>query len=317
MNLMYLATESGLVVLGEVDHSWALQRRQLTGQDVNVVTHRPGERDVLFAGTYGNGLFRTTDGGQHWRQLALDAEYIRAIVFAPEQPLRMYVGTEPANLFASLDGGDTWAGLNIRRLPEAAHWSLPYSPRAGALRSLVLHPRSPGVIYGAVEQGGVLRSSDRGETWSIDHDDVDRDVHWLALHPEDPALLLAATGGGLFRSRDSGNSWRQLFDDYIRAVALHPLKPDLVLAGPAEDVGERGTILFSSDGGDTWSPATNGIESPLPDMIEEFVLHPSLPGTVFAIRSGGSVLHSRFEPIEWRPLLPAIEKVQDLDLVAV
>ena len=154
------------------------------------------------AGSYGRGLFRSLDGGVNWNPVGLDVEYVRTVAFSDCQPGTVYVGIEPAELFRSRDLGVSWECLHIRRLPEAANWSLPYSPRSGALRTVALHPTNPRVIYGRVEQGGVIKSIDGGKAWSLDHEHVDKDVHWITMDRSRPDVLLAATGDGLFLRKD-------------------------------------------------------------------------------------------------------------------
>jgi photosystem II stability/assembly factor-like uncharacterized protein len=313
---MRLGTRDGVVTLRYENGRWHTEKRGLNDRDVWVVAHQPGRSEVVYAGTYGDGLFRTTDGGINWEQIGEEVgiEYVRAIAFAADDPNTIYVGTEPANVLRSTDGGNTWSDLGIRDLPEAEGWSLPYSPRGGAVRTLVTHPAEPSLLYGGVEQGGVLKSTDGGATWTITYNGVHPDVHTLAVHPDDPQVLFAATGGGVYRTRDGGRTWERLIDGYTRAVTIHPLLPELVFAGPARRVGHEGRILASEDGGDTWVLAARGLEIPMLGMVESFVVHPDFPNDIFAILSDGQLLRSRADHIHWRPLEPRVAAVRDLDI---
>ncbi len=315
--LMYLGTQDGVVRLQDKDGDWQVKHRSLEGHDVWVIASQPDDPNVIYAGTYGNGLFRSIDNGAHWEQLGseLALDYVRAIACTPTDPKLIYVGTEPANLFRSTDGGDTWTDLDIRSLPGAEDWFLPYSPRAGAVRTLALHPNAPSLIYGGVEQGGVLKSTDGGESWTITYDGVHPDVHSLAIDPHDPQVLFAATGGGVYRTRDGGQTWERLIDDYTRAVTIHPLDPNVIFAGPARQVGHIGRILGSQDRGDTWVLAAEGLPIPMLDMVESYVLHPHYPDTIFAILSDGDLLYSRTDQIVWRPFEPQVGGVHSLALV--
>ena len=82
-------------------------------------------------------------------------------------------------------------------------------------------------------------------------------------------------------------------------------RPDLLLAGPAPKVGEQGRIVVSSDGGDSWQAAGDGVDQPMPDMVELFVEAPD--GTLRAICSAGRLLSA--EPGEWRwqSAIPGVE----------
>ena len=107
---------------------------------------------------------------------------------------------------------------------------------------------------------------------------------------------------GVARSRDGGASWEKVETDYTRALIVPPARPDLLLAAPARRVGRSGRIVVSADGGDTWEPASDGVETPMPDMVERFVAGPD--GDVWALCSQGRLL--RATPGEWRwaSLLP-------------
>src|SRR5687767_12486469 len=156
MQLMRVATTSGLATLTRKNGSWSQPERSLAGEDIQVVATEPGNAQLVYAGTYGNGLFRSKNSGKEWEKLSIPDAFIRAIAFSITDPATVYVGTEPANLYVSSDRGSTWQDLKIRRLPESKRWSLPYSPRSGALRTLILHPSRPNAILGGVEQAGVI-----------------------------------------------------------------------------------------------------------------------------------------------------------------
>lgn len=313
MNLVRLGTKTGIVSFRIENSRPAGVRRMLQGEDLVCLAHDPRRPDILLAGSYGNGLFRSTDGGIKWDRVPLQVEYVRVIEFDPRHSGRVYLGSEPANLHASDDSGKTWADLEIRQLPESSGWSLPYSPRGGALRSIALPRREHGTIYGAVEQGGVLKSTDQGKSWTITQSGVHPDVHWLALDPSSANRVFAATGGGLFRTDDGGSTWKKLHPGYVRAVLVDPDNPDRVLAGPARDVDEGGTVLLSSNRGEHWEEAGEGLIPPLPDMIESFHLHRGFPRQVFAVTSGGNLFWSSLDTFKWRALGPDIKKVQFVD----
>src|SRR5438477_613411 len=137
-------------------------RTVLAGEDIVALGHDPRNPSLILAGNYGRGLFKSSDSGANWSHIELDVEYIRTIAFSSCEPGTVYLGIEPAELFRSADSGETWECLHIRRLPEAADWALPYSPRSGALRTIALHPATPLILFGGVEQGGGVSSIDGG-----------------------------------------------------------------------------------------------------------------------------------------------------------
>lgn len=274
---------------------------------------------VLLAGSYGNGMYRSEDGGHSWSpaNTGLTAPAVRCIAPDPWQPGALLAGTEPARLFRSGDGGQSWQELaGIRQIDGHERWFLPYSPRAGALRNVYAPPGRPGRLFASVEVGGLLRSEDGGKTWTCSPVIEDEDIHYITGQPDEPNLLYAALGyaalpsgnrdgatrqlGGVARSRDGGATWQKLETDYTRAVLVPSTRPDLLLAAPAPQVGRGGRLVVSADAGDTWAPADAGIDTPMPDMVERFVAGPD--GAVWAICSGGRLLRS--EPDEWHWIAP-------------
>ena len=272
----------------------------------------------LLAGSYGDGLHRSRDGGRTWSrvQVGFTAATLRFLGPEATGDGAILAGTEPARIFRSRDGGGRWEELDgVTRVPGHERWFLPYSPRAGAVRTVHAPPGRPGVLLAAVEVGGLLRSEDAGASWTCAPVAGDEDVHHVTGHPGDPDLLYASLGtatlaqpreaphGGVARSRDGGRTWKKLEHDYTRAALVPPARPDLVLAGPAAGVGRDGRIVVSSDGGETWEPAGAGIEVPMPDMVELFV--PAPDGEVWAICSGGRLLRAAPGRWSWSSALPA------------
>jgi photosystem II stability/assembly factor-like uncharacterized protein len=313
MGFIRIGTTEGVALVKEEGGTFQVQAKLLDGKDVVVLKHSPSDPDLLYAGTYGQGLFRSADGGQKWERLPLEVEYIRAIEFAPRDPASLHVGTEPANLYRSNDGGGQWEDLQIRRFPESSGWSLPYSPRSGALRTLAFHSEHPELIYGGVEQGGVLKSTDGGAHWMFTHDGVDQDVHWLSVYPGDFRIVFAATGGGLYLTLDGCETWQRQFEHYTRAVIVHPKESTFVFAGPAKDVGEGGRILISRDRGLTWERTEGEMKFPLADMVENFVIPERNPEIIYAILSDGGLLYTALDRVYWRRAALELEGVQAIE----
>jgi photosystem II stability/assembly factor-like uncharacterized protein len=179
---------------------------------------------------------------------------------------------------------------------------------------------------------GLYRSEDGGETWSCTPVIKDEDIHHIIGHPNQPDLLYASLGyaslthrwsddewhqfGGIGRSRDGGKTWQKLETDYTRATLVPPSRPDLIVAGPAPEVGRKGRTVVSSNGGDTWEPASDGIETPMPDMVELFVAAPD--DDIWAITSGGRLLRATPGEWCWRSALPgeAYVNVQSVSFIA-
>ena len=316
MNKLLLATEQGLVICERDGGDWHEALRGLADRHVTSVIAREG---VILAGTE-NGIFRSEDEGQTWQEASsgLTTSHIRWMAYHPEVSDLEFAGTEPAEIFVSHDGGDSWRPCpEVAQLRDRFGWSLPYSPEAGCVRGFAFHGER---VYAAVEVGGVLVSGDRGETWRLaDGSDgnpdlegppepfVYPDVHSLEVHPSSPDLVYAPTGGGFYRSKDGGKTWKLFYDCYCRAVWVDPQNPDHMILGPADGVDRNGRIEESRDGGQIWSPASNGLQVPWRrGMVERFF---QAGDELFAVLSNGQLLSASLSALEWKRILPGISNV--------
>jgi hypothetical protein len=309
----FIGTTSGIHVLrdGEVEPLGP------AGERVTAVhAWREDGTTVVLAGSYGNGLFRSADAGRNWSRVeaGLTAPAFRCFV---AHDGALLAGTEPGAIFRSADGGLSWSELGgFAALPGRERWFLPYSPRAGAVRGI---HASGERLLAAVEVGGLARSDDGGRSWVCEPVIADEDIHHVAGHPHDDDLLYASLGlasitfregsraplAGIARSRDGGRSWQKVETDYTRATWIPSTRPDIVIGGPALRVGRDGRIVVSGDDGDSWEPAAQGIESPMPDMVELFAESPD--GMIWAICSQGRLLRAEPGDWTWRPAAAGLE----------
>lgn len=314
----FVGTGAGVLHLDGKVNRLGLSDRRISA--IHAFHDRTGDV-VILAGSYGNGLFRSADHGRTWTLIVdgMTAPAARMIAPDPLVPGALLCGTEPARLFRSTDEGRTWVELEgIRTIPAHEAWYLPYSPRAGAIRNVYAPPGSQDHLLAAVEVGGLLRTTDGGETWSIAPVGPNDDIHQVSGHPTDPRQLWVSLGyaalrsrrrdggspklGGVGRSRDGGNTWEVLHTDYTRSTIVPRASPQLVLAGPAPEVGRNGRIEVSRDGGESWEPAGDGIDTPMHDMVELFVVAPD--DSIYAVCSGGRLLRSSPTSWRWRSALP-------------
>jgi len=322
---LYLATAIGVYAATQIGGAWHTDRLLLANPAVTAITVCDG---VLVAGTR-EGIRRSTDGGATWgaSETAPATRHVRWLAAAPQPAGRVFAGTEPAGIHLSEDHGKTWqSDTQVPRLRDKHGWYLPYSSGAGCVRGFAFArsgPR-PERVYAAVEVGGVLISDDGGRSWSLaagsdGNPEIDRDlgsrihpdVHSIDVHPGSSDLVTAATGGGLYRSSDGGKSWNRVYRCYIRAVWVDPSDADHLIAGPADGVSRNGRIEESRDGGQSWQPASEGMETPWRHhMVERFV---QVDDQLLAVLSNGELWMRVLGAENWQQIL---SEVADIKAVA-
>ncbi|HEY3917547.1 MAG TPA: hypothetical protein VGL83_07125 [Stellaceae bacterium] len=234
--------------------------------------------ETIFAGASPVALYRSDDGGAHWRLLArptLDerakmpfACRVMRIALDPNAPRDLYATVEVNGVMKSHDGGESWIDCNdaLVRLADQPHLKsklVSGTEAEGMLdgHALCVSAAAPGTVFLACRMG-LFRSSDRGEHWS----DIEvgrfspltyaRDIRPA---PQDPTRLYAclsvhATGdtGSLATSDDLGATWRRIdhgvpIHATVMQLALHPRDPDQVYGA-----ARNGQIIGTEDGGKSW-----------------------------------------------------------------
>lgn len=313
-----VATKKGVVQLNQVGKTWHIADRFFESREIKAIATQ--DTCVIAGGK--EGAIRSVDGGRTWTEAnaGLSIPYIRWLAFHPQKSGLVVAGTEPAMIFLSLDSGVTWHERpEVAHMREAHGWSLPYSPESGCVRGFACHQER---MYAAVEQGGLLRSDDWGETWDFvkgtcrgpneraNAETLHPDVHSVFVHPSSPDHVFAPTGGGFYRSENGGATWELLYASYCRAAWVDPADPEHIVLGPADGVSRNGRIEESHDGGRSWTRTAGFQQTPWPQMmVERFV---TVNNHLVAVRTDGRLFRSAFETIEWEPFLAEISGVRFL-----
>jgi len=205
--VIYLGTDNGIISLTDTGQQWRPEPAGLQGKRVLGIANPAESPATLYAIVAGHGLFKSGDTGQSWRQiLSANAHSLLPDVTKPN---RLWVGVEPASIQRTLNGGETWQDLSsaFLALPTALDWSFPDPPYQARVQALAQMPGRPDTVLAGVEIGGLVRSTDGGDTWTVSDEGLDEEIHALAVHPDKGHFWLAATGDGIYRSQDGGQTW--------------------------------------------------------------------------------------------------------------
>ncbi|HET8628523.1 MAG TPA: glycosyl hydrolase [Thermomicrobiales bacterium] len=231
---------------------------------VGAIAVAPSDRNVIYVGTgettirgnvsHGDGVYKSTDGGQTWANVGLkETRHIAKIRVHPQNPDVVYVAAlghawgpnKERGVYRSKDGGQTWEQVLFR------------SERAGAI-DLSMDPNNPRILYAAIweaqrypyklvsggEGSGIFKSTDGGDTWA----EISRNQGLpkgvlgkigLAVSPAQSGrvwALVEAEDGAVFRSDDGGATWQRLSEEsllrtrawYYMHIIADPRDPETV-----------------------------------------------------------------------------------------
>lgn len=235
----------------------------------NVVWAGTGENNHQRALGYGNGVYKTVNGGKSWKNMGLkDSRQIGMILIDPRNSNVVYVAAEGSawgpggdrGLYKTTDGGETWERVL-------------YISEETGVNNVICDPRNPDILYASSEQrrrhaftkigGGpetaLYKSEDAGKTWRKLTDGLPREHMGgmgIAISPQNPDVLYAIieaanNAGGFFRSENRGESWRKMSDhvssgQYYNEIFADPVEFDKVYSVETYS-------FVTNDGGKTWS----------------------------------------------------------------
>ncbi len=271
----------------------------LEGRGARCLAVDPEDPDTLYVGTSDEGLLKSEDGGGNWDKLSgIEHPRVTSIAVSPTDGA-VYAGTEPSALFVDRDGGAFWRELEgLRGLPSAPTWSFPPRPWTSHVRAIALSYADPNLVVAGIELGGVVRSTDGGETWQDQRPGAQADCHTLAAHSAVPERLYEAGGGGFAQSRDFGESWEAADEGmnlrYAWGLTVDTQDPSLVYASAASGPGRAHGGGFSdaaiyrrvADG--RWEPVLEGLAA----FPYALCSDPEVPGTLYAGFADGKILRS-------------------------
>lgn len=250
---------------------------RLLEADVWSLEISPHDPAVMYAGVEPAGVFRSTDAGHTWEELAAVGQlpsaptwsfpvpphvaHVRTLSVDPKDSRTIYAGVEVGGVIRSRDGGESWEELN-QGLDIDVH-------------NIALHAQRPGLIY-ATTGGGFYRSEDGAASWQRSHQGLKAsytvplafssgmpELVFVGAATDDPTFWDRPEGAqaALYRSFQRGQDWEKLsrglpasFHAMVRSMAINPVQPDSVYAGT-----DDGELFASEDEGDSWHLIAKGL----------------------------------------------------------
>ncbi len=247
---------------------------------------------TIYAGVEDAALFRSTDGGRSWHELAglrghgsgprwqpgAGGMCLHTILLDPHHPDRMFTAISAAGAFRTDDGGKTWKSIN--RGLKSQYIPDPEAEVGHCVHRIAMHPSRPNVLF-MQKHWDVMRSDDGGDTWREVSGNLPSDFGFpIEVHAHEPETVYVVPiksdsehyppEGRLrvYRSRTGGNDWEPLTeglpqrDCYVNvlrdAMCVDTLEPCGVYFGTT-----GGQVYASADGGERWVPIVRDLPAVL------------------------------------------------------
>ena len=252
------------------------------------LAYSPQVPGLVLTDAFGDGFYRSLDGGLTWMPAA---EHLR-------QPLLIRMAVTP--------DGTAYAATNqglYRSHDDGDHWRLEQRGlQATEMVSLNVHPRDPSLVVASVGFHGLYVSHSGGRGWQRLKDPRVRTTGAVALDPSDPAKLYTVANGGIARSLNGGDRWGLAKLDHslhIEALAVHPGNGKIVYAAGSTvtQTYPLPQLLRSQNQGGSWQvlpgPGQGHIRSVRFDPRDSSVMY---------LGGDGGLFRSTDEGVTWTQL---------------
>jgi photosystem II stability/assembly factor-like uncharacterized protein len=239
--------------------------------------------DTVYAGVEDAALFRSTDAGQSWTELAGLRKHgtgpswqpgagglcLHTIIHDTSNPQRMYIAISAAGAFRTDDGGQSWRpinkGLQSQGIPD------PEAEVGHCVHHMAMHQTRPGTLF-MQKHWDVLRTDNAGDSWTEISGNLPTDFGFVIdINANDPETIYVVpiksdsehvTPDGklrVYRSRSGGNEWEALCSGLPQENVYLNILRDAMSVDALDPCGiyfgtSGGQVYASADDGDHWMP---------------------------------------------------------------
>jgi photosystem II stability/assembly factor-like uncharacterized protein len=250
-----------------------------------------GDPETVYAGVEDAAMFRTTDGGKNWHELAgLRAAHgsrwtpgagglgLHTILLDPTNASRMYIAISAAGCFRTDDAGQSWKpinhGLHSNYIPD------PNAEVGHCVHRIALHKSRPDTLF-MQKHWDVMRTDDAGENWREVSGNLPSDFGFpIDVHAHEPQTVYVIPiksdsehyppEGKLrvYRSRSGGGEWEPLTNGLPQKDCYVNILRDAMCVDTLDDCGiyfgtTGGQVYCSPNGGESWQPIVRDLPAVL------------------------------------------------------
>ncbi|HUK56094.1 MAG TPA: hypothetical protein VLY20_05505 [Nitrospiria bacterium] len=279
--IVFIATNDSVYKTRDDGATWVPVTTGLGNARILSLAINPSNPSMIYAGTLGDAVYRSVDGGNRWSiinaGLKEHVTVVNAFIFYPQNSDVILAATT-VGLFKTVNGGMMWDDVPNKGMDSVY------------IVSVAQDPANTNVLY-AGTSGGVYKSMNGGMTWRESNNGLIKPgpgtalslgINSLAMDPVKTTTLYAGTTRGVFKTTDGAASWVKIQEGigerFTATVLIQPASSATLLAGTEEG------IYKSTDGGEHWMSLDNGLVN---RNVRSLVMHPKDPNILYAGTQGG------------------------------
>lgn len=263
------------------------KNQNISASKISFITLDPVSPNIVYAGTRGEGIYKSMDGGEIWYHLedpalALDKRAnVYDIAIDPRDTNILYAGVyqnKLGRLLRSGDAGKSWQ--EVYRVSREQY----------AVFAVEIDSYDPSVVYMGTAEGGFLKSTDYGKSWKVIKwfDDVITDIK---VNPYDTRTVFVGTySKGVYKTNNKGDTWQALDSlknfpnetQQMQVLVMDKKNPNVLY------LGSKSGLLKSTDAGQSWQKV-NIIIPPSSVQISAIALDPAT--SFFLYYAAGNVVY--------------------------
>ncbi len=182
----------------------------------------PTNPDILYAGTYYDGIYRSTDAGATWLHASGGGWFFSSMATTPANPDLAYAGSDTV-IYKTTDAGISWYSTGSG-----------YGGGRKLFRCIVAHPSNDSIAY-TTDYSGFSKTSDGATSWVKSNDRINiASITCFAIAPSSPSTIyIYVEGYGVHKTTNSGFTWVRKpspFACRLGALGVHIINPNIIYA---------------------------------------------------------------------------------------
>ena len=280
-NVLFIATNDAVYKTRDDGAAWIPVTEGLGHARILSLAIHPTNISTVYAGTLGDAVYRSMDGGHRWSIINAGMKehvtYVNTFAFHPKNP-EIILAATTVGIFETKNGGLMWEELSNKGMDSVY------------VVAAVIDPVETETLY-AGTSGGVYKTTNGGMNWvPINRGLIEGEfrtalalgINSLLMDPADRMTLYAGSTRGVFKTSDGGSAWMKIQEGmgerFVAAIVLHPAEPNVLYAGT------QNGVYKTTDAGGRWEQRSNGLTNL---NIRSLAIHPKDSDVLYAGTQGG------------------------------